>query len=142
VNAGNFQFNINNSGGAGGFSGGSISAGSYNHIVASVDSGGIAKIYINGISQSVSYDSGTASQWFNDLNSDVATIGSLDRGSSGQYYDGEEIYNHTFGGSLDDEALGGVKSINGDPVIVGYTKSFGNGGEDILLIVLDQDYQP
>ena len=56
--------------------------------------------------------------------------------------DGEEIYNHTFGGSLDDEALGGVKSINGDPVIVGYTKSFGNGGEDILLIVLDQDYQP
>ena len=56
--------------------------------------------------------------------------------------DGEEIYNHTFGGNLDDKALGGVKSINGDPVLVGYTKSFGNGGEDILLIVLDRDYQP
>ena len=55
---------------------------------------------------------------------------------------GEEIYNHTFGGNLDDKALGGVKSINGDPVLVGYTKSFGNGGEDILLIVLDRDYQP
>lgn len=56
--------------------------------------------------------------------------------------DGEEIYNHTFGGSLDDKALGGVKSINGDPVIIGYTKSFGNGGEDILFIVLDRNYQP
>jgi len=56
--------------------------------------------------------------------------------------DGEEIYNHTFGGNLDDKALGGVKSINGDPVLVGYTKSFGNGGEDILLIVIDGDYQP
>ena len=56
--------------------------------------------------------------------------------------DGEEVYNHTFGGNLDDKALGGVKSINGDPVIVGYTKSFGNGGEDILLIVLDGNYQP
>ena len=56
--------------------------------------------------------------------------------------DGEEIYNHTFGGSSDDKALGGVKSISGDPVIIGYTKSFGNGGEDILFIVLDRNYQP
>ena len=33
------------------------------------------------------------------------------------------------GGSLDDKAMSGTSSTDGDPVIIGYTKSFGNGGE-------------
>ena len=55
---------------------------------------------------------------------------------------GNEIYDHTFGGNLDDKMLGGTNSLAGDPVIVGYTKSFGNGGEDMLFIKIDQGYQP
>ena len=55
---------------------------------------------------------------------------------------GTEIYNHTFGGNLDDKALGGTKSLGGDPVLVGLTKSFGNGGEDLFFIKIDKDYQP
>ena len=54
---------------------------------------------------------------------------------------GNKIYDHTFGGNLDDKMLGGTNSLAGDPVIVGYTKSFGNGGEDMLFIKIDQGYQ-
>ena len=56
--------------------------------------------------------------------------------------DGNEIFNHTFGGSLDDKAMSGTSSTDGDPVVIGYTKSFGNGGEDIFFIKVDQSYQP
>ena len=55
---------------------------------------------------------------------------------------GNKIYDHTFGGNLDDKMLGGTTSLAGDPVIVGYAKSFGNGGEDMLFIKIDQGYQP
>ena len=57
-------------------------------------------------------------------------------------FDGREIYNHTFGGTLDDKAMSGTNSLDGDPVIIGYTKSFGNGGEDIFFIKIDKSYQP
>jgi hypothetical protein len=43
---------------------------------------------------------------------------------------------------MDDKALGGTKGSNGELIIIGYTGSFGNGGEDMLLIKLDPDYQP
>ena len=56
--------------------------------------------------------------------------------------DGNEIFNHTFGGSLDDKAMSGTSSTDGDPVVIGYTKSFGNGGEDIFFIKVDQSYEP
>ena len=55
---------------------------------------------------------------------------------------GVEIYSQTFGGNMDDKALGGSKGYNGEPLIIGYTTSFGNGGEDILFIKIDPDYQP
>ena len=55
---------------------------------------------------------------------------------------GNEIFNHTFGGINDDKAMSGTSSIDGDPIIIGYTKSFGNGGEDIFFIKIDQSYQP
>ena len=57
-------------------------------------------------------------------------------------YTGNEIYTQTFGGNMDDKALGGTKGSNGELIIIGYTGSFGNGGEDMLLIKLDPDYQP
>ena len=56
--------------------------------------------------------------------------------------DGNEIFNHTFGGIMDDKVMSGTSSIDGDPVVIGYTKSFGNGGEDIFFIKIDQSYQP
>ena len=56
--------------------------------------------------------------------------------------DGNEIFNHTFGGIMDDKVISGTSSIDGDPVVIGYTKSFGNGGEDIFFIKVDQSYQP
>ena len=55
---------------------------------------------------------------------------------------GNEIYTQTFGGNMDDRALGGDKGSNGEPLIIGYTSSFGNGGEDILFIKIDPNYQP
>ena len=33
---------------------------------------------------------------------------------------GNKVYDHTFGGNLDDKMLGGTTSLEGDPVIVGY----------------------
>ena len=55
---------------------------------------------------------------------------------------GNEIYDHTFGGTLDDKMLGGTSSLDGDPVIVGFTESFGSGAEDMFFIKFDQGYQP
>ena len=55
---------------------------------------------------------------------------------------GNEIYSQTFGGDMDDKALGGAKGDNEEPLIIGYTSSFGNGGEDILFIKIDPDYHP
>ena len=57
-------------------------------------------------------------------------------------YTGNEIYSQTFGGSMDDKALKGAKSDNGALLIIGYTESFGNGGDDVLLISIDPDYLP
>ena len=57
-------------------------------------------------------------------------------------YTGNEIFSQTIGGSLDDKALGGTKASDGELVIIGFTDSFGNGGEDILLIKMDPNYQP
>ena len=57
-------------------------------------------------------------------------------------YTGNEIYSQTFGGNMDDKALRGSKSDNGELLIIGYTSSFGNGGNDVLLIKIDPNYQP
>ena len=57
-------------------------------------------------------------------------------------YTGNEIYSQTFGGSMDDKALKGAKLDNGTLLIIGYTESFGNGGDDVLLISIDPDYLP
>jgi len=57
-------------------------------------------------------------------------------------YTGNEIYSQTFGGSMDDRALKGAKSDNGSLLIIGYTESFGNGGDDVLLISIDPNYLP
>ena len=57
-------------------------------------------------------------------------------------YTGNEIYSQTFGSSMDDKALKGAKSENGALLVVGYTESFGNGGDDVLFISIDPSYQP
>ena len=85
------HFSINNGGTANGFfttSTSEITTGSYIHVAMSVNSAGIGKMYINGVSQAVSYQTGSSSQWFSDVGTNTVTIGSFDRGSSGQFYDG------------------------------------------------------
>ena len=57
-------------------------------------------------------------------------------------YTGNEIYSQTFGGNMDDKALRGARDNSGELLIIGYTNSFGNGGEDVLLIKIDPNYQP
>ena len=57
-------------------------------------------------------------------------------------YTGNEIYSQTFGGNMDDKALRGSKSDNGELLIIGYTSSFGNGGDDVLFIKIDPNYHP
>ena len=57
-------------------------------------------------------------------------------------YTGNEIYSQTFGGNMDDKALRGARGNSGELLIIGYTNSFGNGGEDVLLIKIDPNYQP
>ena len=57
-------------------------------------------------------------------------------------YTGNEIYSQTFGGNMDDKALRGSKSDNGELLVIGYTNSFGNGEEDVLFIKIDPNYQP
>ena len=57
-------------------------------------------------------------------------------------YTGNEIYSQTFGGNMDDKALKGSKSDNGELIIIGYTSSFGNGGDDVLFIKIDPNYHP
>ena len=57
-------------------------------------------------------------------------------------YTGNEIYSQTFGGSMDDKAIRGARGNSGELLIIGYTESFGNGGEDVLLIKIDPNYQP
>ena len=55
---------------------------------------------------------------------------------------GEQIYSHTIGGSLDEKALGGTRGHNDELVIVGYTKSFSNGDDEAIVIIIDPNYQP
>jgi hypothetical protein len=57
-------------------------------------------------------------------------------------YTGNEIYSQTFGGNMDDKAIRGARGNSGELLIIGYTNSFGNGGEDVLLIKIDPNYQP
>ncbi len=57
-------------------------------------------------------------------------------------YTGNEIYSQTFGGNMDDKALRGSKSDNGELLVIGYTNSFGNGEDDVLFIKIDPNYQP
>jgi len=57
-------------------------------------------------------------------------------------YTGNEIYSQTFGGNMDDKALRGSKSDNGELLIIGYTSSFSNGGDDVIFIKIDPNYQP
>ena len=57
-------------------------------------------------------------------------------------YTGNEIYSQTFGGNMDDKAIRGARGNSGELLIIGYTDSFGNGGEDVLLIKIDPNYQP
>ena len=90
TNSRTLQFSINNAGTANGFyttATANITTGSWIHVAMSVSEAGVGKMYINGASQAVTYQTGGATQWFNDVSTDVASIGSFDRGSSGQYYD-------------------------------------------------------
>ena len=57
-------------------------------------------------------------------------------------YTGNEIYSQTFGGNMDDKALRGSKSDNGELLVIGYTNSFGNGEADVIFIKIDPNYQP
>ena len=57
-------------------------------------------------------------------------------------YTGNEIYSQTFGGSMDDKAIRGARGNSGELLIIGYTESFGNGGENVLFIKIDPNYQP
>ena len=84
------QFSISNAGTANGFyttATANITTGSWIHVAMSVSEAGVGKMYINGVSQAVAYQTGGTTQWFNDVNTNVASIGSFDRGGSGQYYD-------------------------------------------------------
>ena len=57
-------------------------------------------------------------------------------------YTGNEIYSQTFGGNMDDKAIRGARGNSGELLIIGYTESFGNGGENVLFIKIDPNYQP
>ena len=74
------------------FSTGTVpSTGAWLHIVATATSDGTGKIYLNGVSQSISYYSGTAgdgsSRWFSHSSTNTLQVGALDRGSNGNNYD-------------------------------------------------------
>lgn len=85
------HFSINNASTANGFytnDTSEITTGSYIHVAMSVNSSGIGKMYINGVSKPVTYQTGSSTQWFSDVGTNVVTLGSFDRGTSGQFYDG------------------------------------------------------
>ena len=67
------------------------STGAWLHIVATATSDGTGKIYLNGVSQSISYYNGTAgdgsSRWFSHSSTNTLQVGALDRGSHGNNYD-------------------------------------------------------
>ncbi len=53
--------------------------------------------------------------------------------------DGNELWNHTYGGSGNDIAKDIMETGNGDLVITGYTNSFGSGNDDLWLIRTDSE---
>ena len=52
---------------------------------------------------------------------------------------GNEIWNRTYGGILDDKAYHINELIDGNYAIIGSTKSYGNGESDMWFIKIDQD---
>ena len=68
------------------------STGAWLHIVATATSDGTGKIYLNGVSQSVTYAGGGSagdgsSRWFSHSSTNTLQVGALDRGSYGNNYD-------------------------------------------------------
>ena len=53
--------------------------------------------------------------------------------------DGNMIWSKTFGGLHDDEGHCIQETINGNLVIVGYTRSYGEGNWDVWLIKIDRE---
>ena len=68
------------------------STGAWLHIVATATSDGTGKIYLNGVSQSVTYAGGGSagdgsSRWFSHSSTNTLQVGALDRGGHGNNYD-------------------------------------------------------
>ena len=86
-----FEYNVQDAGtnyGAGFPSGSSGLNDQWNFIACTVHSDGTVGCRTNGTSYNPTYVQGSTAPKFSDVDWNVVTIGSFDRGSSGQYYDG------------------------------------------------------
>ena len=88
---GNAEYSLNDSGTAKGatFTGASPSSTNdqWNFIAFTVSATGAATCRVNGTSYSPTYNSGSDVRKFSDVAFNTVTLGSLDRGSTGQFYD-------------------------------------------------------